>query len=873
MLRSTLKSPWWHLRSRSLLPLAGLVLSTALSQSLARESLETRTDPSGTRLGAQTLSFIENRGQIPFDAEFYVEGTEKTVLFTRRGVEFILDDGTIRSIVSLEFVDANAGALPRGRDPSDTRFLFFRGRPEEWLTDVPAFGRLVYEDVWPGIDLLYSLEANRLKYEFVVDPGADPEKIRFEIRGAQDARVGCAGHLILRTEAGTIEDNAPIAWQHGSERREEVVAAYSLHREADGEACFLGFRLGPYDRERPLILDPDMLVYCGYIGTPWDLESARDVAVDSEGHAFVGGIRNDAGYVAKVRADGVSLEYCAFFQGDGFSYVNAIAVDGQGNVIVAGSTTSTEATFPVVVGPDLTHNGRADAFIARLRAEDWILEYCGFVGGAEDDWGHGVGVDAAGNAFVTGITASDESSFPVTIGPDLTHNGGWDAFVTGVSADGAGLTYCGYVGGSEMDRAYDLAADATGHAYLVGMTGSSEIQGFPVQVGPDLSYNGAQDLFVAKVALDGSSLDYCGYIGGGDYEGNYPYATLGIAVDGTGCAYVTGATMSDEQTFPVTVGPDLTYNGNEDAFVAKVASDGAALEYCGYLGGSQVDSGYAIAVDGKGHAFLTGRTRSGVGTFPVIAGPELEIAGNEYGADAFVAQVNASGSALVSCGYLGGLQNDVGEGIAVDDAGNVYVSGMAQSNQASFPVVVGPDLFYKGGASDGFIAKVPAYFACQAGAVDLGAGGAAVDVLTVNGGPGSPWRTVNLSVGDPITVQMIPAPQGPVPAPFVLYAWIGEPSVETLAPHPKNLGTACFPTPVVGGDPQPARVWNNIGHPEILGPANLPSEPAPSTPVDVPAGFYKPVIVTLQGLILDDGSAANRPISLTNAVTVRIQSD
>ena len=171
--------------------------------------------------------------------------------------------------------------------------------------------------------------------------------------------------------------------------------------------------------------------------------------------------------------------------------------------------------------------------------------------------------------------------------------------------DPAVLVYAGYLGGSGGDDGVGIAVDAAGNAYVTGVTQSTAAT-FPVIGGPDLTFNGGElDAFVAKVRADGTALLYAGYIGGNSFD-----AGVGIAVDSSGNAYVTGTTFSTEATFPVTVGPDLTYNGNVDTFVAKVRADGTALLYAGYIGGIRDDYGHGIAVDSVGNAYITGNTSS-----------------------------------------------------------------------------------------------------------------------------------------------------------------------------------------------------------------------------------------------------------------------
>ena len=225
------------------------------------------------------------------------------------------------------------------------------------------------------------------------------------------------------------------------------------------------------------------------------------------------------------------------------------------------------------VGPDLTFNAgdflTDDAFVAKVNASGTALDYAGYIGGSEHDRGYGIAVDSTGNAYITGETFSPEASFPVTVGPDLTHNGfgdafGGDAFVAKVNPMGTVLDYAGYIAGSDYDLGLGIAVDSAGAAYITGETFSPEAS-FPVRVGPDLTFNSGTDAFVAKVNASGTALDYAGYIGGSGRDVGH-----GIAVDSTGNAYVTGLTESTEATFPVTVGPDLTSNGSIDAFVAKI---------------------------------------------------------------------------------------------------------------------------------------------------------------------------------------------------------------------------------------------------------------------------------------------------------------
>ena len=474
-----------------------------------------------------------------------------------------------RWVVMLDFVGANPNVRPVGQEPTAAVISYFKGPREEWTTGLPTYASLVYRDLWPGIDLVYTGTGSRLKYTFLVQPGADPNQIKLAYRGASEVQINEAGQLEVSTPLEDFQEDKPYAYQEVEGQGREVAAAYMLEGEDSGGAQF-GFRVGAYNPHKVLVLDPVVVLYAGYIGGS-DTDAGSDIAVDSTGHAYV-----------------------------------------------TGETFSSEATFPVTVGPDLTYNGGfRDAFVAKVNPSGTALIYAGYIGGSDFDRGYGIAVDSMGNAYVTGFTDSSEVTFPVTVGPDLTLNGFDDAFVAKVNPLGTALIYAGYIGGSGRDIGMGIAVDSTGHAYVTGETNSSEAT-FPVTVGPDLTFNGFNDAFVAKVNPLGTALDYASYIGGSDLD-----IGRGIAVDSMGNAYVTGDTSFSEATFPVTVGPDLTHNGGfRDAFVAKVNPSGTALIYAGYIGGSTLDSGFGIAVDSTGNAYVTGLTQSSEATFPVTVGPD-----------------------------------------------------------------------------------------------------------------------------------------------------------------------------------------------------------------------------------------------------------
>lgn len=599
--------------------------------------------------------FVANHGQYASPVQFAVQGSMAGAYFMPASVRFRLTEkAPFRKVaqaagreatLQLDFLHANPAARLEGIARAATSVSFFNGPPEQWRTGVPAWMGVRYHDLWPGIDLEFTAPDGELKYTFVLEPGAEPAAIRFAYRGVHEVKINPGGELEVVTQFGAVCDAPPLAWQESDTGREFVPVRFALE---DGT---IRFDLGQYDPQRALWIDPVVLVYAGYVG----------------------GGADEYGY--------------------------SVAVDGSGNAYLTGITLSSQPSFPVLGGPDVTYNGGQDVFVAKVNTAGTGLVYLGYLGGAGNDAGRQIAVDASGNAYVVGDTTSNQSSFPVTVGPDLTHNGGIDAFIAKINASGTGLIYAGYIGGSETDVAHAVTVDSSGNAYVAGITGSSQ-SSFPVKEGPDLTFGGQFDGFVAKVNANGSALVYAGYIGGSGY---YDWA-MAIAVDSMGHAYVGGDVQSSQATFPVKVGPDLTYAGSIDGFVGKILPSGKDFVYLGYVGGDGGEEVRGIAIDGAGCAYVVGDTHSTPPSFPVLVGPSLTNRGN---GDLFVAKVRPDGSAFAYSGFVGSAETEEASGIGVDAAGNAYVSGYTLSNESSFPVLNGPGLTHRGDR-DAFVAKVSA---------------------------------------------------------------------------------------------------------------------------------------------------------------------
>lgn len=328
---------------------------------------------------------------------------------------------------------------------------------------------------------------------------------------------------------------------------------------------------------------------------------------------------------------------------------------------------------------------------------DPLIAYSTYLGGSLFDLAWSVAADAAGNAYIAGEVAS--SNFPMVDPYQPLPGGQGDAFVAKFAPDGSPI-YSTYLGGSYLDFASDIAADDLGNAYVTGKTGS---ENFPTVKAVQRRYGGSWDAFVTKINPTGTALVYSTYLGGSNEE-NYINAGVSgaIAVDASGAAYVTGSTQSVD--FPTKQPFQPALNGTVDAFVTKLAPSGGPIIYSTYLGGDGGETGWAIAVDWSGQAVVTGDTTSYT-TFPTKNAYQPVCAPAAYCWDAFVTRFRADGTGLVFSTYLGG--NDVeyidrGMGVALDDAGTAYVTGMTGSS--NFPRLNAYQFAY-GGQIDAFVTR------------------------------------------------------------------------------------------------------------------------------------------------------------------------
>src|ERR1017187_5298131 len=622
------------------------------------------------------LFFAANRGQAPTPARYIAHGAGVRVLFSPGEARFELSATSF----AIHFDGSNPEASPEGVQPLPGRVNFLNALPNQpSVLDVPLYGAVLYRAVYPGIDMVYGGQGRYLKSEFPGRAGAGPALIPVRHSGGGEVRIDGEGALIVSTRGGDLREEPPVSYQEAGGIRTAVESRFNPN--ADGTVSFL---LGPYDLSRPLTIDP-VITYSTLLGGA-GAERATSVAVDSAGSAYLTGFTDSTNFptvlpfqnanrggndvfVAKLNASGSGLIYCTYIGGSGDDRGLGISVDSSGEAYVTGTTASRD--FPVLNALQTRLSGFSNGFVLKLNAAGNALIFSTYLGGNGSDKGNAIALDPGGNAYVTGDSTS--TTFPATA-LQRSNQGGQDAFVAKISADGRQLIYSTYLGGSSEDSGTAIAVDANGSAYVTGATYSSD---FPVVSAFQPHSGGGQEAFVAKLGNDGASLQYSSYLGGSGGQVAFPELGQGIALDNQGNAYITGITSSLD--FPVVNPLQASLKGAMDAFVAKVDCTGALI-FSTYLGGSSIDVGNAIAVDRTGRVYVAGYTIST--DLPVLRAIQTAKAG-DY--DAFLAILNSQLNAFDSLTYLGGDGSDSALALALGGDGEVYLAGFTLS--ANFPLL------------------------------------------------------------------------------------------------------------------------------------------------------------------------------------------
>ena len=617
--------------------------------------------------------------------------------------------GPSYQLVNMRFVGANPRAEVAGEGELKGKVNYFVGRDSsKWRAGLRTFKGVRYRGLYPGVDLVFhgGGGGTQLEYDFVLAPGADPRDVRLRFEGADRVSLGKGGELLLHTKEGTVAQSAPVIYQQAGGGRRAVEGGYVLRGRRE-----VGFRVGAYDPALTLVIDP-VLVYSTYF------LNASSMAVDAAGAVYVVGSagvfqpdypitpgsyqptrrgRSDA-FVAKLNPSGSGFAYVTYLGGSGSPQSGieeegrSIAVDAAGNAYVTGRTYSPD--FPVVNAFQTSYGGISDSFITKLNADGSALVYSSYLGGKFEDIGGSVAVDAAGAAYLVGVTNSTD--FPLKNALQTERKGSYDFYVTKVSPGGAALDYSTYLGGTgfELGTLADIAVDATGAAYVGGSTDSADYPVTPsaFQTAAKTDEHGVRgaEAVVTKIAPGGGALVYSTYVGGSKSEYSF-----GIALDASGQAHLVGHTTSTDFPTQNALAPaarDPYTNG----FITKLNAAGTALVYSTYLSGTPKrlcgshniilfnsctgEAAFGVVTDADGNAYVTGNTISG--DFPPSSGA---LQPNLKGfSDAYVLKLSPAGQALWGT-YLGGSSFDTGSDIELGPGGVVYVLGSAPSDD--FPTV------------------------------------------------------------------------------------------------------------------------------------------------------------------------------------------
>ena len=646
-------------RRNSFTPIFILILSIAIiclsftttspepttSAEIANDPLAGGTTKSifSAKYGAIPMHFEPNVSSATNDAGFIARAAGYQVLLQQTGARIRAASGA--GSIEMQMAGARPHVSPEAENELEGKTNYLIGNdPANWRTNVPNYAKVRYRDIYDGVDAVFYGDQADLEYDFIVAPEASADQITTEFTGIETASVNDAGDLILASNGVTFHQKKPFAYQDIDGYRREIVVSYRI--EQVDSRVKVGFDVGSYDREQTLVIDP-VLSFSTYLG------------------------------------------------GNSETTGTGIAVDPNGNAYVAGYTSST-AGFPLV-GPFQNQNpGGNAAFVTKINAAGTAFVYSTYLTAATgfgNSAASSVAVDAAGNAYVAGISQS--CNFPTTPGsfmPVVPNCGGnFKGFVVKLNPSGSGLAYGTYLSSPDFLFSGELtgiALDPSNNAYITGWT---QTQSFPTTPGAfkrTLAAN-TQNAFVSKLNSSGSALVYSTFVGINTPVPNTdPYDKANaIAVDSEGNAYITGQSVS--QNFPVTNNAFQTFPGSRlDAFVTKLNSTGTALLYSTYLGGNGDEVGRAIAVDTGGNAYVTGYF-DGTNGFPFTPNAFRNGAGENCCAsvlNGFLTKVNPTGTALVYSTSLGTERQAMsGNGVAVDSTGSAYVVG-AEGISAAYVV-------------------------------------------------------------------------------------------------------------------------------------------------------------------------------------------
>ena len=598
--------------------------------------------------------------------------------------------------VRMKLLGANPNPAMSGVDKQIAKSNYFIGNDKsKWKTDIENYAKVKYEKVYPGIDLVYYGNQQKLEYDFLVRPGTDYKTIRMNFEGADQLTLDEMGNLILKTATGDLVQHAPIIYQEVGGERKPIEGHYVLM--ADNQ---VGFEVADYDSRRTLVIDP-VLEYASYFGGSLS-DYGTSIHASSSGEIYLVGYTGSSGLsttgaadtshngsndvlVLKLDATG-ALVYSTYIGGSGSDLGSDIKTDSAGAAYIVGNTSSTD--FPINSGDfQDTLNVLNDVFIIKLNSTGSALEFSSYFGGSGSDYAYGIDIGSTGEVYFSGNT--DSTNFPSGSSGSTANGGGNDIFITKMNPLGT-VEYSNLIGGTGNEQARDIVVDTSGAAYVTGYTNTSS--GITT-TGPSYG-GGTRDGLIIKLNPAGSALVYATYLGGsGSDDSSY------LDVNSSGNVYVTGAT--DSVNFPTTTGAFTSPNPlGTSAFVTKLSADGSSRIFSTIIGGNGFDGGYEIKVGSDGRSYVAGVTIST--NFPT-ANPIQAAHGNDSGgADGFIIQLDSTGANLEFATYMGGSGSDSLYGMFLGD-NKIYALGHSGSTNLT---TANPLQANNAGATDMFIAVI-----------------------------------------------------------------------------------------------------------------------------------------------------------------------
>lgn len=748
--------------------LLGLALGCSIGLSAfaaGPSSTKAHTRPDGG-FGKLPMSFEQNLGQTDRQVQFLSRGTGYSLFLTHNEAVLALQAGrpgqtsAVRSTIRMQILGANEDATIQGQDGLTGTANYFEGTDKsQWKTAIPTYKRVSYKGIYPGIDVVYYGNQRELEYDFVVAPGANPERIALGFTGASPRIDTRTGDLVLAASAGETRFRAPVVYQRYGSKNVPIAGTYTL---TEGQ---VHFKLGRYDHSRELVIDP-VLNYMTYLGGTAD-DQIHGMTVDASGNVIVVGTtystdfplknaysstppfdsRTPTMFISKFNATGTALIYSTYL---GLSTNgNAIAVDPAGNAYAFGTTSDsnypvTPGAYQTICGANFNQStgarisgcsytsvsGNNSTVITKLSPDGQKILYSTYLSGSNGNVATAIAVNAAGEAYVTGVTNFSCTSggpayfcFPQTANAADTSGGSYDteAFFTKLNAQGTALVYSTVIAnhnpvGHSVSgiQPTAIALDTAGNAYVTGYMDANWFITTTPGAYLTTKPNGGATLpaFVYKYNPAGTaatSLVYGTYLSGSGRSNDLPH---GIAVDASNSAVVTGFT--DSCTFPTTAGSfstvpngDASANSCSGGFLTKINPAGSGLVWSTWtsnLGanGRVSDTNDALALAADGSIYVAA-DNNGTALIPTVNPIFTQLESHFTSIKHFT----ADGKSLVFSSAIGGTTDatSLPVAVALDPAGNIYIAG--NTNSTSWPTTAGAvQKTNAGGTYDSYVVKL-----------------------------------------------------------------------------------------------------------------------------------------------------------------------